>query len=88
MPIKNISLKSIRADKPLGLHYRVQFAAWSLGKSTKWVKQKIESGALDGYLLDGDIVVSLESINRYLEITRITGQAKAEAEEPEPEAED
>lgn len=68
-------LKPIPLDKPLGPHYKLSLAAHLLGKSVKWLKQKIREGKLDGYMLDHDIVVSLESINRYLEICRITGAA-------------
>jgi hypothetical protein len=79
------ALKPIPREKPLGLHYKVSVVALYLGKSTKWVKGKIKDGQFDGYLLDHDIVVTLESINAYLEMTRITGQAHEAAQsEPEP----
>lgn len=81
-------LKPIPPDKPLGPHYKLQKAAWLMGKSSKWAQKKIEEGMLDGYMLDHDIVISLESINAYMEICRITGKAKAAADCPDEEDDD
>lgn len=74
------AVKLIPVDRPLELHYKVAFVAMCLAKSTKWVKQRIAAGDFDAYLLGHDLVVTLKSINGYLEQCRVTGQAIAESQ--------
>lgn len=81
-------LKPIPPDKPLGPHYKLTTAAVLMGKSTKWLRGKIMEGYIDGFLFGHDICVSLESINAYMELCRITGQAKAAAESDEEDADE
>lgn len=61
------------SERPLGVHYTVGRAAYLLDKGPRWIKEKIKDGVLDGYRLDGEIVVTLASINAYLDMCRITG---------------
>lgn len=65
------------ASRPIGPHYKVSRVAWLLDKSPRWVKNKIKDGVLDGYRCDGDILVSVKSINAYLDMVRITGDLES-----------
>jgi hypothetical protein len=75
-------------EKPLGVHYKVSRVAWLMDKEPRFIKGLIKDGLLEGFRIGNEIVVSLSSINAYLEMCRITGVAKENADAEPDDHED
>jgi len=61
-----------RSDKALlGAHYEVGKLAALIDMSPRFIKERIKAGELEGYRLGNRIVVSAESVKRYLENRRM-----------------
>jgi hypothetical protein len=50
---------------------KVSNAAPLIDKSERWLKDLIKSGTVVGHLIGGEVAVDVESLNDYLEKTRL-----------------
>ena len=62
---------SRRGLKVIRAHYDVQRVAILLDMSTKWVKERVHAGDLEGYRLGGKVVITAASISTYLDNRRV-----------------
>lgn len=60
-----------KTERAIRAHMKVKKVAALLDKCERWVKEEIKDGKLEGFRLGNEIVVSVESLNNYIESRRM-----------------
>lgn len=55
-------------------HLKLSHAAYLLDKSVRWLRTEIDKGNIDGFMVGGEIVVDVESLQKYLDSTKLGPQ--------------